>query len=715
MDAQQTEIPALRNIGGQLPSLSPDGVPASVLVVDDSPSKLASLEAVVTGMSLDVVTASSGRDALRQLLQRDFAVVLLDVNMPGMDGFETATLIHNRPRSAHTPIIFVTAEAGSEAERYKGYTLGAVDYVYSPIVPDTLRAKIQVFVDLFYLHRQLRHQADELQQRAEEIARKNIQLEAASRMKSEFLASMSHELRTPLNAIIGFSEILKDGVVGTLSKTQNDYIAEIFSSGEHLLSLINDILDLSKVETGKMTLDLETVEVAGLLQTSLNVIREKAYKHRIKLKLDLPDDAGRLMVDARKVKQIVYNLLSNAVKFTPDGGEIRVSSRVARLAELKLSVPEAGAVRQLPLPDSGFEEFLEIRVCDTGIGIAGADLPRLFQAFLQLDSSLVRTSEGTGLGLALVGRLADLHGGTVAVASAPGRGSCFAVWLPWRAVPVEEGAQAAVTPTPPSAASVLPQRAVEAMPANREPAKLALVIEDDERAVKILRSHLESVGFRVACVSDAEQGLKMAAQERPDLITLDLLLPGMGGWEALDRIKADRELSAVPVVIVSVVADETKGFVLGAAQVLQKPVARKTLLDAIGGLGLADGIQQLSVLVVGEDPQTVEMVEACLNGQNCRVLRAYGNEAIKAVQEERPDLVILDLMMPDSRGFEVVEALKSRPDTAAVPILIVTSKKAITKANRKRLNGYVLAAMAKERFDPRQFLAEVHRALHGRH
>jgi len=713
MDAQQTEIPALRNIGGQLPSLSPDGVPASVLVVDDSPSKLASLEAVVTGMGLDVVTASSGRDALRQLLQRDFAVVLLDVNMPGMDGFETATLIHNRPRSAHTPIIFVTAEAGSEAERYKGYTLGAVDYVYSPIVPDTLRAKIQVFVDLFYLHRQLRRQADELQQRAEEIARKNIQLEAASRMKSEFLASMSHELRTPLNAIIGFSEILKDGVVGTLTKTQNDYIAEIFSSGEHLLSLINDILDLSKVETGKMTLDLEAVEVAGLLQTSLNVIREKAYKHRIKLKLDLPDDAGQLMVDARKVKQIAYNLLSNSVKFTPDGGEIRVSSRAVRRKELKLSVPEAGAVRQLPLPDSEFAEFLEIKVCDTGIGIAGADLPRLFQAFLQLDSSLVRISEGTGLGLALVGRLADLHGGTVAVASAPGRGSCFAVWLPWRKVPVEEGEQVPTTPAAPSAANSLPQLAVdEAVPVN--PAKLALVIEDDERAVKILRSHLESAGFRIACVSDAEQGLKLAAQERPDLITLDLLLPGMGGWEALDRIKADPALSSVPVVIVSVVADETKGFALGAAQVLQKPVARKTLLDAIGELGLADH-QQLSVLVVGEDPQAVEMVEACLNGQNCRVLRAYGDEAIKAVQEERPDLVILDLLMSDSSGFAVVEALKSRQDTAAVPILIVTSKKAITKADRKRLNGYVLTAMAKEGFEPRQFLAEVERALHGRH
>jgi CheY-like chemotaxis protein/two-component sensor histidine kinase len=463
-----------------------------------------------------------------------------------------------------------------------------------------------------------------------------------------------------------------------------------------------------------MTLDLEAVEIAGLLQTSLNVIKEKAYKHRIKLKLDLPGDAGQLMVDARKLKQIVYNLLSNAVKFTDDGGEIRVSSRAVRREDLKLTALKIGAVRQLPLPDSEFEKFLEIKVCDSGIGIAGADLPRLFQAFLQLDSSLARTTEGTGLGLALVSRLVELHGGTVAVASAPGHGSCFAVWLPWRNVQVEAGKLALLTADTPSDASAPPQRAVEAMPVNSASTRRALVIEDDARAAEILCTHLEKAGFQVACASDAVRGLKMAEQEPPDLITLDLLMPGMNGWEALERIKANPALCSVPVVIVSVIADQTKGFVLGAAQVLQKPVAGKTLLNTIGELGLAGEIgQPLSVLVVGDDPQAVEMAEACLDGQNYNVLRAYGNEAIKAAQALRPDLVILDLLMSDSSGFDVVEALQSRQDTADVPILIVTSK-AITKADRKRLNGYVLTVMEKERFAPEHFLAEVERALHGR-
>ncbi|MBI2380532.1 MAG: response regulator [Gammaproteobacteria bacterium] len=710
-----TEIPAIRDVSGQPGSRSPNGTPASVLIVDDSPSKLASLEAVLAGTGLDVVTANSGREALRQLLTRDFAVVLLDVNMPGLDGFETATLIHNRPRSSHTPIIFVTAEADSEAERYKGYTLGAVDYVYSPIVPEVLRAKVQVFVNLFYLYRQLQRQADELQQHAEEIARKNLQIEAASRMKSEFLASMSHELRTPLNAIIGFSEILKDGVVGKLSKKQNNYITEIFLSGEHLLALINDILDLSKVETGKMTLDLEVVEVASLLQASLNVVREKAYKHGIKLKLDLPDDAGRLMGDARKLKQIVYNLLSNAVKFTPDGGEVRLSSRAVGRDALMLAATRTGGIRQLPLPESEFEEFLEIKVCDTGIGIAAADLPRLFQAFLQLDSTLVRKTEGTGLGLALVNRLAELHGGTVAVASTPSQGSCFVVWLPWREVKETTELSAQGISLAPGATSARPQQQGHApQPVPKDPIRRALIIEDDEWTTEILRTHLEDAGFRVTSASDAAHGLALAAQERPDVITLDLLMPNIHGWEALDRLKADPVLSSVPVVIVSIDADETRGFVLGAAKVLQKPVAGKVLRAAIAELGLTDETRgQVVVLVVGLDSAAVNRIQSSLRGLGFRVLRACGNDAVKKVQEVRPDLVILDLNMSDESGFGIAEGLRSCQDTAEVPLLIVTSRVS-SATGRSRLKSHESTVMRKANFAPERLLSEVKRALSAR-
>jgi len=698
MDAHPTETPALRNIGGPWYPLSPDGEPASVLLVDDNPGKLKSLCAVVAGLGLNMVAVASGRDALRQLLRRDFAVVVLDVNMPGMDGYETATLIHSRPRSAHTPIIFVTAEAMTEADSFRGYTLGAVDYIYSPIVPEILRAKIGVFVGLYYLNRQLKHQADELKQRAEEIERNNLQLAEASRMKSEFLANMSHELRTPLNAIIGFSELLKDGHKGELSKSQQNFITEIFNSGVHLLALINDILDLSKVEAGAQTLVLETIDVAALLQSCLGVVKEKAELHRIAMKLDLPEGLAPFVADARKLKQIVYNLLSNAVKFTLDGGEVSLSACPVERADIYLKPAPGAAIRQLPLPESEFEDFLEIRVCDTGIGIAQKDLPSLFRIFVQLGSSFTRSYEGTGLGLALVQRLVELHGGTAAVESLLGHGSCFVVWLPWRG-------EEALAP---------PVEKATAQPDADAPRRRALVIEDESGAAETLRGHLEEAGFRVSCAAGALEGLEMALRERPDLITLDLLLPGMSGWETLSRIKTTAELSAIPVVIVSTRADKEIGFALGAAKVLQKPVPRQALLEAVHALGLdRPPDRPFTVLVVDDDYRAVELTVAHLEGQDCQIVRAYsGREAIAIAQTTALDLIILDLLMPDVSGFDVVDALKSERDTAAVPILIVTSK-TVTQQDRERLSKNVLQIMAKGSLDQQQFLAEIRRALPG--
>src|SRR4029077_733590 len=259
------------------------------------------------------------------------------------------------------------------------------------------------------------------------LQQKNVELEGASRMKSEFLANMSHELRTPLNSVIGFSEVLKDGLMGEMTDKQRGFIGDIFSSGKHLLSLINDILDLSKVEAGKMMLDLEPVLVSSLLVNSLSIVREKAAAHHIRLDLDAVEELGSMQGDARKVKQILYNLLSNAVKFTAEGGRVTLSAgRVLRPAVGQLSTSWTG--RSFPLADSAFAEFLEISVTDSGIGISGDELKRLFKPFSQIDSSLARKFEGTGLGLAMVKLLAELHGGSVAVSGAEGEGACFAGW-----------------------------------------------------------------------------------------------------------------------------------------------------------------------------------------------------------------------------------------------------------------------------------------------
>ena len=273
----------------------------------------------------------------------------------------------------------------------------------------------------------------ELKRFEQTLQQKNIELEAASRMKSEFLANMSHELRTPLNAIIGFSEVLRDGLVGDMTDQQREFISDICGSGKHLLSLINDILDLSKVEAGKMTLDLEPVEVSSFLENSLSIIREKASTRRIRMVMDEAPDVGTIQADARKVKQILYNLLSNAVKFTTEGGEVTL--KACRVPRAVVGAPSgAWHCRSVALADNEFSEFLEVSVTDSGIGISGDGLERLFQPFSQVDSGLARKFEGTGLGLAMVKLLAELHGGTVAVASAVGRGSRFTVWLPVRTV-----------------------------------------------------------------------------------------------------------------------------------------------------------------------------------------------------------------------------------------------------------------------------------------
>ncbi|MBI2305888.1 MAG: response regulator [Rhodocyclales bacterium] len=535
--------------------------------------------------------------------------------------------------------------------------------------------------------------------RAEEALRQGKEsAEEATRIKSEFLANMSHELRTPLNAIIGFSEVLKDDLLGELTPEQHEYVNDIFGSGQHLLSLINDILDLSKIEAGKMALDLEPLDVGSLLGNSLAVVKEKAAAHRIGLQLDLPEHLDTPLLDGRKTKQIVYNLLSNSVKFTPEGGRVLLRARKVTRADIEhWRAPETASLR-MPLPPNDFAEFLELTVEDSGIGIAEADAPRLFHAFSQLDSSLAREKEGTGLGLALVLKLAQLHGGTTALASNVGQGSRFIVWLPWR----DAAAPAAGTDSPPSP---LPPGTVPARP-------VALLIEDNARAAELIRLQLEPEGFEIRHAANAREGLDFLAREQPTVIILDILLPDVDGWDLLARIKqADSPSARIPVVIVSIVADAHKGFALGASAVLQKPTSREDLLRALESLGLARTIGSLKVLVVDDDPKAVELLAAYLAEPGYAVLRAYGgSEGIAMARSERPDLLVLDLMMPDVNGFDVVEALKSDPLTAGIPIVVVTAKE-LTAEDRAALNGLVAATLEKASFNHGRFAAEVRRAL----
>ena len=526
--------------------------------------------------------------------------------------------------------------------------------------------------------------AVELRKQSEELLERNQLLRMADQAKSDFLANMSHELRTPLNAIIGFSELLKDGVMGDLSPEQKDATEDIFESGQHLLSLINDILDLSKVEAGMMKLELEATNFHDLLQGSLGIVREKAVAHQIRLNLEVEPDFPPVYLDARKTKQILYNLLSNAVKFTPEGGQVTLCGR----RRSDLSGPEYAA----------YPGWLEISVADTGIGIAKKDQGRLFKPFVQADSGLDRRYEGTGLGLSLVKRLAELHGGRVTMESALGEGSTFHVWIPWR----EETVLAEADPA----------KAVFASQIDRS----ALVVENDDATATLLQGYLRSDGFRVRWARDSVGGLNMAREERPDLIILEMNPPGKDGWDFLAAQRQDDRLATIPLVITSMDSEQGSGFSLGSVQVLQKPVEMERLKEILRKLGFVVTKQNRPViLVVDDDARAVEIINRQLSNGGYEVISAYGGrDAVTMAEHLHPDLILLDLMMPEFNGFDVVDALQKNPSMAAIPVLVLTAK-IITPEDRRRLNGHILKIMEKAGFRRDQFLGEVHRALSTAH
>lgn len=555
---------------------------------------------------------------------------------------------------------------------------------------ERLGGQIGVALNNIRQYHDLKALSEQLSQRGREIVLKNTQLEQANRLKTEFLANMSHELRTPLNAIIGFSEVLKDGLLGEMAAQQLDYVGEIFGSANHLLSLINDILDLSKIEAGKMELHLEPVSLPDLLGNSLSIVKEKAHTHAIQLKLEVADDVGELYLDARKFKQIVFNLLSNAVKFTPDGGRVGLAALRDR-------------------------DRLRLSVSDSGIGIPADQMGSLFRPFEQLDGSLSRKYEGTGLGLVMVKRLAELHGGSVSVQSKVDEGSQFTIEIPYRISADRETATAASVPETPE------QQAVPVSPSVDDSAReqatpagpTVLLVEDNDNAARLMEVQLKAAGYRTLRAGNGLDGLTLLRLERPALVILDILLPDIDGWQVLSTIKGDPELAGIPVVVVSIVADSEKGLALGAMSVLEKPLRKDVLLQAISHLAVPDPSDQapVRVLVVDDEVTAVEFVSTQLEERGYQVLKAYGGrQAIDLALQEQPDLLILDLMMPEVNGFDVVAELRQQPSTRDIPIIILTAK-TMTEEDRLTLNGHVCQVLEKSRFDPQVFMDDVSHAL----
>lgn len=548
-------------------------------------------------------------------------------------------------------------------ETYKNQADKIVDYIL--VLDKIMNLDMQLAMDA-YIHNY--HAALEEKVRLAEIQNKKI--EAANKAKSEFLANMSHELRTPLNAIIGFSEVLRDKLCGDLNEEQMEFVTDIHSSGQHLLQMINDILDLSKVESGRLELRYEGFEVRKAIDAVLITLKGLASKKSLTIEKIHHNSIDCIFADLIKFKQILYNLLSNAIKFTPEHGKIIIYTAAMKTEK----------------------DFIEVKVTDTGIGIATEDYPKIFVEFSQVDSSYSRKYEGTGLGLALTKKLVEMHGGKIGFESKVGIGSTFYFTMPAKpSVRVKTEKEDVLFPEKPSGYETV------------------LVVEDDPKTSELLCVFLNKSGYKTITAFDGEEALQKARIFKPFAITLDVMLPKKDGWEVLKELKEDNDVKDIPVLVLSIVDDKDIGFGLGAADYLCKPVSRSELLSKLASYKLPPVVNNshTRVLIVDDEQKSVELLSALLISEGYEVLEAYGGkEGINKAFQYKPDLIFLDLMMPEVSGFDVVDKLKTSPETNTIPIIVITAMD-LTPEDKEKLNHCVSLVMKKGTYSKERFLSDI--------
>ncbi len=491
-----------------------------------------------------------------------------------------------------------------------------------------------------------------------EMAAAQEQAETANKTKSEFLANMSHELRTPMNAIIGYGEML---IEDAEDEGQDDMIPDldkIVTAGKHLLQLINDVLDISKVEAGHMDMYLEEFDITKMIEDAASTVTTLVEKNNNVLDIQIEEDIGSMVADMTKVRQMVFNLVSNAAKFTSDG---------------TVGI-QAGTM------DKKGKPFIRLAVTDTGIGIPEDKLDHIFEEFTQADSSTTRNYGGTGLGLALVRRFTIMMGGDVRVESTPGEGSAFILEIP---------ALVVVTDKEPASEHTEPVEDIESKKASIEK---ILVIDDDDTARRLVTRHLEAEGYTVISTDEGARGIELAKSEKPAAITCDILMPNVDGWDVLKALKADPETKSIPIIMVSMVDDDKKGLALGAAEHLRKPINREQLQEVIAKYVKTSG----TVLVVEDDPVTQKVISKALSSENITTLLANnGQEALDVLKDHWPNLILLDLMMPVMDGFEFLDNFRELDGADKVPVIVVTAKD-MSARERKDLGSRVAGVVAKE-------------------
>jgi signal transduction histidine kinase/CheY-like chemotaxis protein len=548
----------------------------------------------------------------------------------------------------------------------------AFDPVHGDIAHEVAN-QLAIAIQQASLHQQVEQYAEELEAKVEvrtqELQEALQRLEEASRYKSEFLAHMSHELRTPLNAIIGYSEMLQEEAADLGSADFTPDLQKINAAGKHLLALINDILDLSKIEAGRMDLFLETFDIPTLIRDVVTTITPLVGKNANSLQILCAVDLGPMRADLTKVRQSLFNLLSNACKFTTQG--------TITLAVTRETVDGAA--------------WVTFRVSDTGTGMTPEQMGKLFQAFSQAEASTTRQYGGTGLGLAITRHFCQMMGGDITVESARGQGSTFTVRLPAEVV----DPKAAAAPWPEATAA-------SALPAG---APTVLVIDDDPTVHDLMQRFLAKEGLHMVAASGGEEGLRLAKAVHPAAVILDVLMPGMDGWAVLTALKADPELADIPVIMQTIVDNKQMGYALGAADYLTKPVDWPRLASLLRKYRCAD--PPCPVLVVEDDAAMREVLQRMLETEGWAVsAAANGREALACMAEGRPELILLDLMMPEMDGFQFVDAVRQHQEWRSIPIVVVTAMD-LTPDDRRRLNGYVEEILHKGVYSRERLLREI--------
>jgi signal transduction histidine kinase len=607
-----TEMPAIPVEPGES-----QGRP-TLLVIDDEIGfrELAAFEFGARGY--EVLTAADGQEAVLKAGGKDIDVVVSDMAMPKLGGLDTLTALKNLDPKME--IIMATGFATLE-NAVESMKRGAYDFITKPFQIDDLARLVARALE----KRRLGLKVDELKE--------------INRFKSEFLANMSHELRTPMNAILGYTSLHLDRIYGPVTPKQEDALKRVEAGGKNLLQLINGILDLSKLAAGRMPVYLEEFDLGDLLEEVEKMMECLAGAKGLTLKTEIPPRT-RIRSDRTKLKQILINLISNAVKFTHEGG---ITVDLARAP--------------------GRSRFT-IRVRDTGIGIKAADLPQLFQEFRQLDASSTRQYGGTGLGLVISRKFAQLMGGDVTVESVPGAGSTFCIDLP-----LESECPAAANEY------FFRQAAVD------EKKRVFLAIDDDPEVLSLLRDSLDGTGYEFAGAQSVPEGMALARKLRPFAITLDIMMPHQDGWSALQLLKNDPELRSIPVIILSITDNKSLGYALGVTDYILKPFDRGELLGKLKALERgcspkADGRPaNYTVLVADGEKATADYIKETLATEGYQVrTAATGRETLETMAEQPPDVLFLDLTLPDVSGFEVLETVEKDPRYANTLVFVLTSR-----------------------------------------